>query len=1029
MIRGDVKTRLHLDPLGERRMGISGQLGTSPRERQSQVGDTARAHTRNPRLADGTDECCAPGDAPGMGRGRLMESDRPPVTVTYPRQRPPPPLLRDPASWLVVVLIVLASGHTLWQALGLGVLPLDAATSGTGTILGAFVVGSFAFQVHRGRIFAQLDRRATWLMVAACAAYWLSSVAVPSDVRNASTGTLGAVVFAVGLLRYPLVWWGFPSLARAKLSRVTRISFGLDISLVGWAGAMVLWHLLLYPLGQASGASLEKIVMVAISPACDLTLVLLAIGMVRVPMRGISRHVALLVSFAFACAFGQNVSVAVMSLAPSAPVANLPALFQSWIWVVVALILLVLGRQREAGAEDTNEGTLSFGWLPYAAIVVAFVVPAIVSWGDLAALEQHIPASGFLIALVLVRLAVTARQNAGLVASGAANRAAAHFRGLVQNASDVVALTDADSRVRYLTPSATKVLGQEPEALAGAPFTELLHPDDATAGLAMLAEVAATPGATRQAEWRLRRADGSYCEAEILISNMLAVPEVGGLVLTLRDIGERKVLERQLTFQALHDPLTGLANRTLFADRVEHALTRSRRRLGTVAVLFLDLDDFKRINDSHGHGVGDRLLVAVAARIAGVMRIGDTAARLGGDEFAVLLEDLDDADEARLVAGRLREALRGPFDLGGLEAFISASVGVALGRGTELDHTELLRRADQAMYQAKSEGRAGHAVYSPHLDAARQDRRALEADLRNALGREEFCLYYQPIVELATGRVSGMEALIRWHHPEHGLLLPGAFLPVAEASGLMEPLERWVLRTAIGQAVEWQRAGVLRRPHVLNINVSARHLVAPGFLAEIAADVAGRSLGSGRIALELTETDLVRDAAQVARIIATLRRAGVRVVIDDFGTAYASMSYLADFPVDGIKIDQTFVASLDAGPGPRAKLVHAMVDLARDFDITAIAEGVETPAQAQALAAMGCLYAQGFLFGRPLPAGDATMLLTAGRVAPVLAGPVPDGSIRPSLRAARPRATDRSRIEAPKDDRLSVVSEAGAGRA
>lgn len=415
-----------------------------------------------------------------MGRGRLMDSDRSLAAVTYPRQRPPPPLLHDPAFWVVVVLIVLASGYTLWQALGLGALPFDAATGGAGTILGAFVAGGFAFQVYRGRIFAQLNRRAAWLVVAGCAAYWISSVAVPSDARNASTGTLGAVVFAVGLARYPLVWWGLPSLARAKLSRAARISFGLDVAVVGWAGAMLLWHLLLLPLGQASGAGLLKTVLVAISPACDLTLLLLAIGMVRVPMRGVSRDVALLVAFVFAGAFGQDVSLAVMSLAPSAPLANLPALFQGWIWVVVALILLVLGRQLEVEVGAGAEAIPSISWLPYAAIGVAFVIPAIVSWGDLAALEQHIPASGLLILLVLLRLAAAARQSAGLVASSAANRAAAHFRGLVQNASDVVALTDADSRVRYLTPSAAKVLGQEPEALAGAPFTELLHPDDAT---------------------------------------------------------------------------------------------------------------------------------------------------------------------------------------------------------------------------------------------------------------------------------------------------------------------------------------------------------------------------------------------------------------------------------------------------------------------------------------------------------------------------------------------------------------------
>jgi diguanylate cyclase (GGDEF)-like protein/PAS domain S-box-containing protein len=866
-----------------------------------------------------------------------------------------------------VVLIVLASGYTLWQALGLGVLPLDAPTGGAGTILGAFVVGSFAFQVHRGRIFAQLDRRAAWLVVAACAAYWLSSVVVPSDVRNASTGTLGAVVFAVGLLRYPLVWWGFPSLARAKLSRATQISFVLDISLVGWAGAMVLWHLLLFPLGQASGASLEKIVMVAISPACDLTLVLLAIGMVRVPMRGISRHVALLVSVAFACAFGQNVSVAVMSLAPSAPVANLSALFQGWIWVVVALILLVLGRQREAGAEDTNKGTWSFSWLPYAAIAVAFVVPAIVSWGDLAALEQHIPASGFLIALVLVRLAVTARQNAGLVASGAANRAAAHFRGLVQNASDVVALTDADSRVRYLTPSAVKVLGQEPEALAGAPFTELLHPDEATAGLAMLAEVAATPGATRQAEWRLRRADGSYCEAEVLISNMLAVPDVGGLVFTVRDIGERKALERQLTFQALHDPLTGLANRTLFADRVEHAVTRSGRRLGAVAVLFLDLDDFKRINDSHGHGVGDRLLVAVAARIAGVMRIGDTVARLGGDEFAVLLEDLGDPDEAQLVAQRVQEALAAPFDLEGKQAFVSASIGVALGRGTELDQTELQRNADTAMYVAKVKGKRRSEMFDPRMQRDVRDRLVLEVELRRAIDRHEFAVYYQPVWATETRRVVGVEALVRWRHPGRGILAPDEFLTVAQETGLIVPIGSFVLREACRQAVAWDRAGGPTAGLTIAVNLSPRQLHEADLVETVAAALSDAGLPAERLNLEITEAVLVDDSPATVELLRRLKALGLRISIDDFGTGYSSLSYLRRLPIDTLKIAKPFVDVVTNGTKDEA-LAQAVVALARSLQLEVIAEGIEAEAQLDLLVGMGCELGQGYLVSRPVPA-------------------------------------------------------------
>ena len=285
-----------------------------------------------------------------------------------------------------------------------------------------------------------------------------------------------------------------------------------------------------------------------------------------------------------------------------------------------------------------------------------------------------------------------------------------------------------------------------------------------------------------------------------------------------------------------------------------------------------------------------------------------------------------------------------------------------------------------------------------------------------ALERDELCLYYQPIIELATGLVSGMEVLVRWQHPTRGLLLPGAFLPVAEAADLMEPLERWVIRTAIGQASAWQGAGVLRRPQVVNINVSARHLGRPGFLRTFAADLTGSGLGSGLIALELTETELISDATHLGHTIAALRRAGVRVVIDDFGTAYASLSYLADFPVDGIKIDRAFVAALDGIAGPRVNLARVMVDLARGFGITAIAEGVETTEQAQGLVAIGCRYAQGFLFGRPMAAADAAGLLAVGHVAPVPAMPtlVPrlaDGPPRRTGAQATPRGS-RERTEA-----------------
>ncbi|HEY5434494.1 MAG TPA: EAL domain-containing protein [Candidatus Limnocylindrales bacterium] len=463
------------------------------------------------------------------------------------------------------------------------------------------------------------------------------------------------------------------------------------------------------------------------------------------------------------------------------------------------------------------------------------------------------------------------------------------------------------------------------------------------------------------------------------------------VVLSLREQRELTVESARLAValqdQASHDPLTGLENRTAFVRQLERALQRRRRTGEAVTVLYLDLDRLKAVSDYLGHAAGDEVLMAAGQRLRKGILSATAIGRLGGDEFVVLLEG-EDEDAAHSVAARVNDLLAAPVVVEGHPCFVSASVGVAVAVDDERPD-QLLRRADLAMYQAKSSGGAAHAVYSPLLDAAVRERLTLEADLRLALVRGELCLYYQPIVELATGRITGLETLVRWLHPVRGLLLPGAFLPVAEASDLMDPLERWVLRTAIGQAIEWQRAGTLRRPQVLNINVSARHLATPGFLREIAAALAGSGLGPGSIALELTETDLVRDTAQVEHAIAALRRAGVRVVIDDFGTAYASMSYLADFPVDGIKIDRVFVSVLDTDPSPRTRLAEAMVYMARGLGISAVAEGVETPAQAAALARMGCLYAQGYLFGRPLPASDAAELLAAGRVEAVPADPAP----------------------------------------
>jgi diguanylate cyclase (GGDEF)-like protein/PAS domain S-box-containing protein len=542
------------------------------------------------------------------------------------------------------------------------------------------------------------------------------------------------------------------------------------------------------------------------------------------------------------------------------------------------------------------------------------------------------------------------------------------FRALVQHASDVIVMADVDSRARYVSPSAERMLRREPASLIDQLLTDLLHPEDAPAALAALADVAASVGSTAHAEWRLLRSDGSYCETETTISNMLDIAGVGGIVFTCRDIGERKELERQLTLQALHDPLTGLANRSLFNDRLEQALKRSRRSREEVAVLFIDLDDFKRINDSHGHAIGDSLLVEAGSRVRATLRAGDTAARLGGDEFAVLLEDLDDPATAHEVAERVAAVLHMPYALDGLEAFVTASVGIAVGRRGSIRGPELLRDADVAMYVAKAKGKRRCELFRPSMHEEVRDRLLLEAELRHAVERNEFEVYYQPVWATATRAMIGVEALVRWRHPERGIVAPAGFIAVAEETGLIVPIGSFVLHAACAQAVAWDQSGVTAGLSVA-VNLSPRQLREPNLLPMIKGELTASGMAPERLNLEITESLLVDDDQVIVDLLDGLKSLGVRISIDDFGTGYSSLSYLRRLPVDTLKIAKSFVDVLSDGTRDEA-LAQAVIALARSLHLDVVAEGIEHEIQLQILTSMGCPMGQGYLVSPPLPAAQ-----------------------------------------------------------
>jgi diguanylate cyclase (GGDEF)-like protein len=439
---------------------------------------------------------------------------------------------------------------------------------------------------------------------------------------------------------------------------------------------------------------------------------------------------------------------------------------------------------------------------------------------------------------------------------------------------------------------------------------------------------------------------------------------------------ERRRTEERTQHEALHDALTGLPNRSLFLDRLEHALSVAARRETDIAVLFLDLDQFKLVNDSMGHAAGDELLAAVAPRLEQALRPGDTVARFGGDEFAVLAEDVGDERGATRIAERIAESLTRPFILRDREHFVSASIGISIGSGAE-EPEGLIRDADAALYRAKDHGRGGYEIFDEVMRSRVIEHMQTENDLRRALQREEFVLHYQPVVRLHDGSIQSMEALLRWDHPERGLVGPLAFIPVAEESRLIVPIGRWVIEQACRQAAAWQKLRPDSAPISVAVNLSARQLADPELLAHVEGSIQANGIEPSTLWLELTESTLLDDAA-VERTLGALRRLGVHLVLDDFGVGFSSLGYLKQLPLSMVKLDRSFVENVTDGPHDAA-IVRAVSEMAETIGIGVVAEGVETEEQVRVARDLGCGYAQGFHFAEPVPASYVERLL-AGQI-------------------------------------------------
>lgn len=452
------------------------------------------------------------------------------------------------------------------------------------------------------------------------------------------------------------------------------------------------------------------------------------------------------------------------------------------------------------------------------------------------------------------------------------------------------------------------------------------------------------------------------------------IPELDVLGTGINHLAERVESQlKDLSYQAFHDALTKLPNRELFLDRLEHALLRSRRRPHKVAVIFVDLDDFKLVNDSLGHVVADKLLCAVGERLGECVRAEDTLARLGGDEFTVLLEEVSRIEQVLAVAGRIQEGLAGSFHADGNELFVTGSLGIAVS-SDEDEAVNLLRQADLAMYRAKGSGKARYEIFDETMSAQVSARLATQTDLRRALERHQLRIHYQPIVELATGETVAVEALLRWQHPTRGLVPPLDFIPLAEETGLIVPIGRWVLDQACRQVALWQQDG--EAPLGVSVNLSSRQFRDAGLVADVGNALKETGLKSELLTLEITETSVMEDADSVLRKMEAVTDLGVKLVIDDFGVGYSSLSYLKRFPVRGLKIDKSFVNGLSHDPTDLA-IIQATVMFAASAGLRVTAEGIETEAQAKRLGALGCDHGQGYYFAKPLPADEAAKLLAS----------------------------------------------------
>ncbi|MGE5673007.1 MAG: putative bifunctional diguanylate cyclase/phosphodiesterase [Mycobacterium leprae] len=877
---------------------------------------------------------------------------------------------------LVLANTLCAAVALVWGIFRWGSADLLAAVSPAFWLLPELSAIALAWRIAAGKDLAPAVRRAWGLIGVA-----LSLTAIGSGFVTYEAAAGSVSVFSwndiLALPAFGFMLAGLLSFPATTGTLRERILLGLDSLIVCSTGAVLVWYFVVGDLPQTPEGLWAALVSLAY-PVTDLALFTAAVS-AFLRSDGRARRPARLLALSALALTVADLCWRYLILHGGYRPGGWPDRF--WLISELCVLWAANAQLQNAGSATTTPAAsspkpvhLTVTWV--ATLAGSFIPPFLFS------LPSHMRSvdlvedvllgvDSLVTALIGVRYLLTAYYNQQLLTENAARRHEARFHALVQNSKDLITLVAPDRTVTYQSPSHERLFGFK-AANEGRTIDGFVHPDDRRTFVSALeTAVRLPPGGTLKGKWRVHRVDGSWRQTETIVTNLLGQPEIDGILLNTRDVTEQVELEEQLRHQAFYDSLTGLANRALFMEAVGKVLTGAHEYPS--AVLMLDLDDFKNINDSLGHSAGDQLLVQVGERLRQCLDGTGIAARLGGDEFAIMLS-VAGTEYAEAVAVELLGAFNHPFQLGKREIAITPSIGLVASAQAMTSPEEVIRCADVAMYRAKRQGKGSYVLYRQDMSEVSAEQLELTIALRQALARSEFILYYQPIYALETGRIRAFEALLRWQHPAWGLVSPAEFIPVAEESGLIVEIGRWTFEEACRQAKAWVKLVGPALAPVVNVNLSARQFQQGDLVEDIGMALSQAGLAPAKLQVEVTETAIMADVKAAAATLGRLKATGIQVAVDDFGTGYASLSYLKRLPLDVIKVDRSFIDGLGHNKVDTA-IVELIIGLARRTGLAVTAEGVETVEQYEMLRRMGAHRAQGYYLSRPLPADAAERLL------------------------------------------------------